>query len=166
MDDKFNLFNNDGSTPIVPKLDQGLDEGTISDSELREQLKSGEKLLSGGLDKVIRGEVVKTLMLAEESGVALPNYVIDITNVDRMLNYHSRALDALLNEDGDAVIYAYTAAGLVKLGRGLTYTLDRVIASSVDSLLSSRARVYKDFQPGKPLRELTGKSVETLRLKI
>lgn len=166
MESKFSLFDTDANSPIIPSLDQGLNEGTVSDEDIKQQLKSGTELISEGLDRAIRGETVKSMMIPEDTSIALPNYVIDITSVERFADYHTEALDALLDDDGDVIVYIYTPTGLVKVGRGLSFVLDRIIAPAINNLFSSKGKVYKDFQIGKPVREISGKNLSTLRLNI
>lgn len=167
MDSSFKLFDTDGENPIIPSLDQKMDEGAINTEDIRQQLKSGTDLISEGLERAIKGETVKSMMIPEDSSFILPNYLIDISKVEEMGDHHTEALDALCDDDGDVVLYLNTLHGeITKIGRGLSSKLDRIIASSMANLFSSKARVFKDFMPGQKLNEVSTKSIETLRLNL
>lgn len=167
MDKSFKLFEADESNPIIPSMDQKLDEGAINTAEIKKQLKSNTELISEGLERAIGGDTVKSMMIPEDNSFILPNYLIDISKVEVFADHHSQALDALLDEDGDIVLYVNTASGeIAKIGRGLSAKLDRIIAVSIANLFSSKARVFKDFEPGKPLHEISTKNIETLRLDL
>jgi hypothetical protein len=157
-DIKLDLFACKSDELIIPSEADA--EKTKADTHL------GDGLISEGLERAIRGGTVKTLMIPEDFEVALPNYVIDLTKVEELYEFQMDALDALLHPDGDTTIYAYTLTGMVKLGRGLSDILDRILAISLTNLFHSTCTLYKDFVPGEKLHKVSEKDIRTMRLSI
>ena len=164
MDSGINLFDSDASEPLIPSLKEI--DGVSSD-EVKRQLSIESNLISSGIDKAISGDTVKSMLLAEESGVMQPNYVVDFTDVSEVHNFQLEGLDALLNPDGDTWVYVYTKnGGLNKLGRGKSEVLDRILTIAVANLFDSKCKIYKDFQIGKQLNIVSEKDITTMKLSL
>lgn len=173
--DNINLFDSKPDEPILPSLGTASDKSIINVDVAMSTFGTEESviLMSDDIKKAIGGEFVKSLLLKEESFITLPNYVIDYTSLEDavggtagLVDYHADAIDYLMNDDGDAVIYMYTKSGMIKLGRGLTSELDRIIAEAIAMVTSSRAKVYKDFEIGKPPKLLKNKDIASIRLNL
>lgn len=163
---EFKIFEARPDKPVMPNAKQKLDEGLISEEDIRAGLKSGSELISEGLDRAILGDTVKSMMIPEDLNIAIPNYVIDFTSLDELYEFQMEAIDALLHPDGDVTIYAYTRAGLAKLGRGLSSILDRILTLAISNLFEGKCTIYKDFIPGEPLKTVSEKDITTMRLSI
>ena len=94
MSDKqlFTPFNDDGSNIIMPgqsnnkqcEDSKGIDveNARISDAELREKLSEQSILMSEGVEDAIEGQTVKSMLLKENENIDLPNFVLDLSNLD------------------------------------------------------------------------------------
>ena len=153
MDTGIQLFDTGSSEVVMP---------SIKNTEVNTEV----NLISEGLERAIKGETVKSLMIPEDMEVSLPNYVIDLCNVEPLYEFQAQGIDALLHPDGDTTIYANTPTGLVKLARGLSDILDRILAIAIANLFNNQAVIYKDFEPGKPLKLVSNKDITTMRLSI
>lgn len=165
MDDRsIDLFDSDASSPLMPSLK---DMNGVTSEEIKKQLDMGSELISSGIDKAISGKQVKTMMLAEDPDIMLPNFVIDFTDVEELHNYQMEGLDALLHPDGDTWIYVYTKnGGLTKLGRGRSEIVDRILTLAIAKLFDSKCKVYRNFEVGKKLNIVSNKDITTMRLSI
>lgn len=165
-EEKINLFDTPADTPLMPSAEQKLADGSFTTEDIKQGLKSGADLISEGLDRAILGDTVKSMMIPEDVEIAVPNYVIDFTKLDELFEFQMEAIDALLHPDGDITLYAYTRAGLAKLGRGLSSTLDRILPIAIGNLFESNCVIYKDFVPGEELKIVSEKDITTMRLSI
>lgn len=164
--EKFNPFNQKADEIAMPSMSQDLDTGMISEKDIKDNLKSGMELISEGLDRAISGDTVRKMMIAEDTNIAIPNYVIDFTNIDEMFEFQMEAMDALLHPDGEVTIYAYTRTGLAKLGRGLSSILDRILPLAISNLFADKCKIYKDFNIGEIPKVVSDKDITTMRLSI
>lgn len=154
---EIDLFgeDNDANKVIMPG-----ELNKESEEELQEQLVSADVL------KAISAEQVKSVMLDEKETVDLPNYVIDLSQVDEVDPIQLMALDALLNEYGDTSIYLNTKTGLSEAGKGFGEILNKILAKSMAHIFNNKCRVYRNYELGKEPREITGKDMSNLRLTI
>lgn len=165
-EEKFSAFDTEPTDIVMPSVEQNLTSGALTEEQIKQGLKTGADLVSEGLERAIGGETVKAMMIPEDTEIALPNYVIDFSSLGEIYDFQMEALDALLHPDGDVILYAYTKGGLAKLGRGQSSVLDRIITLSIANLFASRCNIYKDFQPGEPLKLVSEKDITTMRLSI
>ena len=100
----FNLFDSKPDEPILPSADQPIDEGLLTEKDIRLGIKSANELISEGLERAIGGTKVNSIMVPQENSLALPNYVIDIDDADSVAEWHTEALDSFLDPDGDVII--------------------------------------------------------------
>lgn len=165
-EENTNIFDYEPDKPIMPSANQKLDEGALNTEDIKQQLKSGSDLISEGLDRAILGDTVKSMMIPEDIEIAVPNYVIDFTALEELFEFQMEAIDALLHPEGDITLYAYTKAGLAKLGRGMSSILDRILPVAISNLFDSQCKIYKDFVPGEALKMVSEKDITTMRLSI
>lgn len=155
-----NLFSADNVDVILPGATQNGQEGSA------EKIDKMQELMSEDIGKVIQGNVVKSILIPEESSIEQPNYVIDFSEVEEIDEIQIKALDALLNESGDVAVYAYIKGGIQKLGDAYDFILNRILLSSLANLFNNRCKVYKNFVPGEPVKQLKYKDISNMRLSI
>ena len=144
------LFDYNGS-PIMPDMQERISE---------------TGLMGGDVEKAIRGEVVKKVIIPEDTLIFQPNYVIDFSTVDTLYEFQMEALDSFISSDGDVALYAFTKGGLTKLGTGISDLLDRVLTISVAKIFNGKCPIYKDFQIGKPLKQVSDKDITSMRIGL
>lgn len=156
MDTGIQLFDTGANEMVMPGVNK------LDTKDNKEEV----NLVSEGIERAITGDTVKSLMIPEDLEISLPNYILDLCNVDPLYEFQAQGIDALLHPDGDTTIYAYTPSGLVKLARGLSDILDRILTISIANLFNGQAIIYKDFEPGKPLSIISDKDITTMRLGL
>lgn len=149
----MDLFENDANEPVIP-------------GECDEGIETPSELMDCNIVDAISGEQVKSVIIPEASGIEVPNYVIDLSNIDSIYEYQTTALDAMLSPDGDTPIYAVTSGGIVRLGFGDGNKIEQIFAIAINRVFSGECKVYKDFQSGKPAKSISEKQLTTMRLKI
>lgn len=163
---EIDLFGCKASELVLPNSKETTENKGNTKDDTVSDIPNNE-LISEGLERAIRGETVKSLMIPEDMEVALPNYVIDISQVETLREVQMEALDTLLHPNGDTAIYAYTTGGLIRLGFGVASILDRILSISIKNLFAgTKCFIYKDFVPGEPLTIISEKDITTMRLSI
>lgn len=130
------------------------------------QEKSVEMLKSEGIERAIKGETVKSIMLPEDLQIDFPNYVIDLSDMETINDFQMKSIDSLLHSQGDLPIYLNTKLGIVKIGKGKTEILDRLLALIVTSLLGPKCKLYKNYVPGEIPKVVSTKDICTMRMRI
>ena len=82
-DSSNSLFDYNGS-PIMPDMQERISE---------------TGLMGGDVEKAIRGEVVKKVIIPEDTLIFQPNYVIDFSTVDTLYEFQMDALDPFIISD-------------------------------------------------------------------
>ena len=179
MSDKqlFTPFNDDGSNIIMPgqsdnkqgEDSKGIDveNARISDAELREKLSEQSILMSEGVEDAIEGQTVKSMLLKENENIDLPNFVLDLSNLDGINKLQMIGLSSLLHPDGNTAIYVYNKGkGLFKLGDGLNGLLNKILPRVVYNVLGQECKIYGDYQIGKKAKLITDSNITTKRMNI
>ena len=144
------MFEYNGA-PIMPS-----DDNKISD----------KGILSDSLEKALKGDTVKSVIIPEESIIFQPNYVLDFTGLSEMYEFQMEAIDSLLSSEGDVTLYAYTSGGLAKLGTGLSSILDRILPLSMSHIFNDKCKVYKDYKIGTTPVIVSNKDITTMRIGL
>lgn len=164
MDIEFDLerFENPDDEIIMP----GISTEDKNSSDNTQGKDNGSELMSEGVERAITGDVVKEVLLKEEFGIMVPNYVIDLSNVESVCKIQSMTLDAILDPEGDTAVYIYVSKSLQKLGMGNGDILNRILVPVMKNVFDEKCKVYRDFKEGEPLNIVDGKSISSLRLTI
>lgn len=157
------IFSTKASEIQMPSAINPLDEG-LTEEEIKQQIERAS-LISEGLEKAIQGETVKSVMLPEETMIIQPNFVIDVSKI-QLYKHQEFAISYLLHPDGDTALYLNGIHGMGKLGYGDGETLERVIPLMVEHIFHGEIKAYKNFEPGKPLIEVSNKDISAMRLTI
>lgn len=158
-DEKENLFATDSTSVIIPSP-------SLSGADGTDATPNGVDLKSQDIKEAIGGEYVKSIIIPEDLDIIVPNYVIDFTSLKSLRVHQVKALDTLINPDGDVAIYLNLPKGLVKLGMGLGYKLDRILPIGIQSIFEKQCKLYKDVQRGKPLQAISRQNLSERRLNI
>ena len=98
-----------------PQDEQETDDS--SNGQLTNQEINPEKLMTKGIVEAIAGETVKSMVLEENSDIEIPNYLIDLTNIDGTTSIQKMALKSMIHPDGNVPIYIHKeTSGTIKLG--------------------------------------------------
>lgn len=149
----IDFFSDDGAAPVLPSINKLEETG-------------GLNLISEGIDKAIRGDVVKSLMIPENFELALPNYVLDFRQAKTLRKHQIETLATLVREDGDTNLYVCLSNGLEKLGMGVGVILNNVLQTGIESVFNGVCRLYRNVEQGKPLQELRTLDPKTIRLEL
>lgn len=125
-----------------------------------------KELMQGNIEESITGEVVENVNIPKENQIDLPNYVIDLSEIDELELVQIHALDCVLDAEGDVTVYAYLKGSMVKLGMGHREKLDRLLVLIIKHIYENKALLYKDFEIGKPVKVVSDKSITHLRLSL
>ncbi len=137
---------------------------TISNEELQNQ----DKLISDDISKAaLENSDVKIVIIPEDSGIRVPNYVIDLSSWQELTAFHIQALSNLSSINGDIPIYLYTEGkSLFRLGYGSFYKIESMLIRLKKYVFSDDIRIYKDLVSGQPVNELMGRDITKLRLSL
>lgn len=147
------LFKSDSKEVSLPSIGE----------EVVEQQKS---IMSQSIEGAISGEKVKTLILPEEAMIDKSNIVFDFSEMETISIFQKEALKGLVCKDGDTSLYLYKKNTLVKIGTGHRYLLERLIPLIREQVFGDTVRVFKDFEVGKPVIEMSKKDITQLRLNL
>lgn len=151
--ESLNLFSDDGTNVQLPSINES--DGIIENSTSKEEV-----------DNAISGEIVKQVLISEESDFITPNYLIDLSSVEEVVEIQMIALKSLVHTDGDTCIYLALEKDTVRLGNGIGDVLDRIIVSAVENVFGEECGVYRNYTPtGKNVR-MTGTTIGHLRMSI
>ena len=144
------------------KIFEGNDDVVIPSIEQSDS----EKLKSEGIGDAISGDVVKSMIIPEDTDIILPNYVIDFSNIKEVFEIQIVALGAMLNENGDTALYIYNNGEMQRLGMAFGEVLNRVLVSSVDNLFNGECILYKNVKVGEKAKVVKSNDITKLRLSI
>lgn len=154
--DKANikLFNDDSNNVMLP---------TIQGQQTEEQ----SALVSEDITKDINDDTVKTLRVKEELDIEPENFVLDLTNLEQITASQKQVMVSLISSKGTVAIYMYKPKqGLVKLGNGEKYSLERTLPLIRYYVFNNELKIYKNFEKGKPVVEVDTKDITKLRLNL
>lgn len=144
------------------KIFEGNDDVVIPSIEQSDS----EKLKSEGIGDAISGDVVKSMIIPEDTDIILPNYVIDFSNIKEVFEIQIVALGAMLNENGDTALYIYNNGEMQRLGMAFGEVLNRVLISSVNNLFNGECVLYKNVKVGEKAKVVKSNDITKLRLSI
>ena len=144
------------------KIFEGNDDVVIPSIEQSDS----EKLKSEGIGDAISGDVVKSMIIPEDTDIILPNYVIDFSNIKEVFEIQIVALGAMLNENGDTALYIYNKGEMQRLGMAFGEVLNRVLVSSADNLFNGECILYKNVKVGEKAKVVKSNDITKLRLSI
>lgn len=148
------LFSHDQNKVVLPSV-------KVEDTE-----KSGISLMSEGVLEDISGETVKTLRIKEEFEIDPNNFILDLSDVGQVTAAQKDVIKSLIAKDGDTAIYLYKKQGLIKLGVGNKYSLERVLPILKVHVFDNAIRIYKNFSRGCAVNEIDTKDITKLRLGL
>lgn len=97
---------------------------------------------------------VVTLNIPEDSEVDDRNFVLDFGKVSSMSIFQKDALksivgvDANISENAKTTVYMYKNKKLIKLGKGDSNTLERIIPIVREHIFGGDIEVYRDYRIG------------------
>ena len=156
MDNKDNikLFNTDENAIQMPSI--GTD---MSDEQ--------SSLISESIDGAILGEHVKTLILPEDLEIYPLNYIFDFTDLQSINSIQREALKSLVSMQGDVQLYLYRkSSGLTAFGMGEKYSLERMVPLIRQYIFENKIIIYKNFELGKPVSEVSSRDITKMRLHL
>lgn len=159
----LDLFDAPADQVVMPS-GINVTDGKYTEEQLRKNLEEQEALKSHGLERAVKGETVKSMMVPEDPEIVLPNYVLDLSTYEEFTEESLMGLDALIHPDGTVTLYINTYMGLMNVGKGLADTMDRILLPAITHIFSGKARLFRDFEIGKPLKELKHKDITNRRL--
>lgn len=149
----INLFGSDLSEVSLPNIS----EKDVEDSK---------KLYSADISDAILGEQVETLIIPKETSINPENIVIDFSEIGSISTIQRDVIKSLVNEEGHTEIYLYKKNSLVSIGVGDKYYMERVVPIIKDAIFNNEVRIYKNYQPGKPIYEITGRDFTKMRMNF
>lgn len=152
--DGIKLFNNSNDKIEMPSMTDG-------------DIENQQSLVSENIEDKISQHKIKALNIKEDTVIAPFNYVFDFSTTDNISVLKRNVLKSLIdNRNGDTTLYLYGKSGLCEIGKGERYNLARVIPLIKSSVFDDTVRVYKDFQPNEPLKEVNRRDITKLRLNL
>lgn len=152
-DNNIKLFNTDQDSIVLPNIG-----GTDATSQ--------QTLISEDINKDISGEMVKTIRVKEDTEIDPENFVLDLSNIDQITASQKEVVKSLISRFGTTSIYLYKRQGLIKLGNGDKYSLERLLPLIRFHVFNNEIKIYKNFEIGKPLDEVDSKDITKLRLHL
>lgn len=153
--ESIDLFGDDGTNIQLPSTDETEKENILDISKTSDEI-----------DNAISGQVVKQVLISEESEFIVPNYLIDLSSVEEFFPIQMTALKSLIHPDGDTAVYIALGKDTVKLGMGLSMALDRIVLQAVINVFGADCGVYRNFEPGAENVRMTAATIGHLRLSI
>lgn len=147
------LFKDDSTNVAMP---------SISIEQTEEQA----KLTSDDISSDISGETVKVIRVKEDVDIDPENFVLDLSDIDQVSASQKEVLKSLVIPDGTVSVYLYKKQGLIRLGGGDKYTLERLLPIIKEHVFNGELNVYKNFERGKPVETIDCKDITKLRLRL
>lgn len=138
----------------------------VMPSDNNEDLEKQKELTSNEVNGAIFGKNVKTVVLKEDDQITIPNYVLDFSECTEISVFQKEALKNLRHKDGDTAIYMYNKKSLLKLGYGLGYKLENLLALTKRHVFSDEIKIYRDVEHNKPLEEVITRDITKLKLNL
>lgn len=147
------LFNSNTDEIVLPN---------VSPETVEEQ----KQLMSQSIEKEIGGKQVKKIILPEDSVIEHSNFLFDFSEVESISIFQKEAIKGLISKNGDTALYLYKPSSLVRFGWGDRYTLERLVPILREQVFGNEIRVFKDFQEGQPIIEVSKKDITKLRINL
>lgn len=138
----------------------------VMPSEDRSELKEQQALQSTEIDNALFGRTVKTVVLAEETKLELPNYVLDFSECSDISIFQKECIKNLRCRSGDTALYMVNKKSVIKLGYGAGYKLENLLALTKRHIFGDTIRIYRNVAPNKPFDEVTSRDITKLRLNL
>ena len=151
--DNLNLFNSDLSEVVLPSVS--------SEAE-----KENQELYSQDISEVILAPKVDVIVVPKDTNINTSNFIFDFSETSAITVMQKEVLKSLVAENGNTEIYLYKKNGLISIGMGDKYYLERVIPLIKKWIFSDSIRIYKNFIPGRQIFEVTGRDFTKLRMNI
>lgn len=130
-------------------------------------IESLQVLKSKGVEEAISGERVKSVIIKENDDVEIPNFTIDISENNYVMDIQTLALDSILRENGDTALYILDEKlGLIKIGYGDRLMLNKVLPRIIYNVFGPEYKIYADFQIGKQAKLFNQANILTKRMNI
>lgn len=124
------------------------------------------ELTKSEIDNAIYGKEVKVIVLPEEATIEYPNYVIDLTDLSEITVFQKAALQNLLNKNGDTAIYFYLGKKFTRVGYGMAYKLENLLALTKKHIFGDDIKIYRNLEKNKPVDEVKSRDITKLRLNL
>lgn len=124
------------------------------------------ELTKSEIDNAIYGREVKVIVLPEEANIEYPNYVIDLTDISEITVFQKASLQNLLSKHGDTAIYFYLGKKFTRVGYGMAYKLENLLALTKKHIFGDEIKVYRNVERDKPVDEIVSRDVTRLRLNL
>ena len=149
----INLFKNDNGEVALPSIE-------IQQSD--EQA----KLMSDNIASELSKPTIKTIRIKEDIEIDPLNFVIDLSCVDTVTVLQKDVLKSLISSSGDASIYLYKKQGLIKIGVGKRFELERLFPIIKNAVFNDEIKVYKNLNKGGEIEEINTKDITNYRLNL
>jgi len=147
------LFKNESDVVTMPSI--GLTQTAEQASLVSEDIKTE-----------LAKETIKTIRLKEDTEIDLDNFILDLSDIDQVTSSQKEVIKALLSKHGAVSIYLYKKQGLIKLGVGEKYELERILPLIKFYVFNNEIKIYKNFKKGSPIEEVDTKDITKLRLHL
>ena len=148
------LFNTDENSVAMPSIQEN-------------SIEVQSELISESIDKAILGQQVKTLILPEDIEIYPQNYIFDFTDLESINTIQREALKSVVSMHGDVELYLYKkSSGLMAFGKGEKYSLERMVPIVKQYVFENKIKIYKNFEPGKPVKEVVSRDITKMRLNL
>ena len=148
------LFNHDQNTVIMPQIKQETDD------------ENQQSLVSEDISSDISGESVKIIRVKEDTIIDENNFILDLSDVGQITASQKEVIKSLISSYGNTSIYLYKKQGLIKLGEGDKYSLERILPLIKLHVFDNAIRIYKNFKRDEPVNEISTKDITKLRLHL
>jgi len=101
----------------------------------------------------------------DDGRLKLPNYVLDLSNINNISEMQAVAIESIIADDGDTFIYIYKGGKLQSVGkvRGDVWSTAHI---AIGEFIFPGCRIFKNFEVGKKAELIKIGSVKNLRLNI
>lgn len=148
------------------KLFDAPDDEIVMPTSGEAEVDKQKELIKSEIDNAIYGNEVKVVVLPEETVIEYPNYVIDLTDLNEISIFQKSALQNLLSKHGDTAIYFYLGKKFTRVGYGLSYKLENLLALTKRHIFNDEIRIYRDLEKNKPVDEVVSRDITKLRLNL
>lgn len=128
------------------------------------QPSSGYESLKGSdIKEALNGEIIKPVLVREESDVVAPSYMLDMSDVPSVTEDSLKAIKGMLR-GGDTAVYIRNNNVMALIGYGDSIVLYSVLTGLVKHLYSGMCKVY--FNNGSGFKAVREMDVHGVRLKL
>ena len=118
----------------------------------------------GVVEALQKDKIDKVLVRESTSGVKVPSYLIDMTNVGAIVGSSLRGIKALLCEGGDTTVYIKNGDIVNEIGTGDSLLLYDMLDVYLHNVYSKRCKLYKNS--GNGFEEIKPMDVSNVKLDI